>query len=79
MEVRLTTTLEVPYPVQDVTGTVVSIEFDKSDRAVQERNMKDSMWENLKPEILLQRLPTAVLIKLDDCKQLFLLAQPCPD
>ena len=28
MEVRLTTTLEVPYAVKDVTGTVVSIEFD---------------------------------------------------
>ena len=77
MEVRLTTTIEVPYAVQDATGTVISIEFDRSDTAVHEHNLKDPVLQNLKPEILLQKLPTAVLIKLHDCKQFFLPAQPC--
>ena len=77
MEVRLTTTLEVPYAVQDATGTVISIEVDHNDAAVHEHNLKDPVLQNLKPEILLHKLPTAVLIKLHDCKQFFLPAQPC--
>ena len=48
MEVRLTTTLEVPYAVQDATGTVISIEFDDSDAAVHEHNLKDPVLQNLK-------------------------------
>ena len=60
MEVRLTTTIEVPYAVQDATGTVISIEFDHSDAAVHEHNLKDPVLQNLKPEILLQKLPTAL-------------------
>ena len=31
MEVRLTTTLEVPFAVQDATGTVVEIQVDKNE------------------------------------------------
>ena len=48
MEVRLTTTLEVPYAVQDATGTVISIEFDHSDAAMREHNLKDPVLQNLK-------------------------------
>ena len=37
MEVRLTTTLEVPFAVQDATGTVVEIQFDKSEPYLKHR------------------------------------------
>ena len=50
MEVRLTTTLEVPYAVQDATGTVISIEFGHSGTAVEEHNLRDPVLQNLKPE-----------------------------
>ena len=68
MEVRLTTTLDVPFAVQDATGTVVEIQF-----------VNKSVLLNLEPEVLLPTLPTAVLIKLDGCKQIFLPVQPCAD
>ena len=35
------------------------------------------MLESLKPEELLNSLPLAVLIKLHDCKHVFLPVQPC--
>ena len=56
----MTTTLEVPYAVEDATGKVVIIEFDHSDAAMHEHNLKDPVLQNLKPEILLHSLPTAV-------------------
>ena len=37
------------------------------------------MLESLPPEILLHKLPVAVLIKLHDCKHVFLPVQPCAD
>ena len=69
MEVRLTTTLDMPYAVQDATGNVVEIHFAK----------KEAVLQNLEPEVILKELPTAVLIKLHDCKHIFLPAQPCAD
>ena len=75
MEVRLTTTLEVPFAVQDATGTVVEIQFDKSEPYLKHR--REPELQNLEPEILLHTLPTAVLIKLHGCKQIFLPVQPC--
>ena len=72
MEVRLTTTLEMPFAVQDATGTVVEIQFDKS-----EPHLKHV--RNLEPEILLEKLPTAVLIKLHGCRQIFLPFQACAE
>ena len=77
MEVRLTTTLEVPFAVQDATGTVVEIQVDKNEPYLKHR--REPELQNLEPEILLEKLPTAVLIKLHGCKQIFLPVQPCAD
>ena len=58
MEVRLTTTLANPWAVQDATATVLEIHGD-------DRNMNS-------PEILLDELPPAVLVRLHDCEHVFL-------
>jgi len=67
MEVRLTTTLDVPYAVQDATGTVLEITFASD----------DAHRRTGAPEILLNALPVSVLIKLHDCEHVFLPLQPC--
>ena len=79
MEVRLTTTLDVPWAVQDATATVLEIKF--ADNAAQARyhSTRGAVLESLPPEILLQSLPIAVLIKLHDCKHVFLPVQLCAD
>jgi hypothetical protein len=66
MEVRLTTTLAYPWAVQDATGTVLEIQADRDYR------------EDL-PEILLQELPIAVIVRLHDCEHVFLPSKPCLD
>ena len=79
MEVRLTTTLDVPWAVQDATATV--LEIQSADNAAQacHHSTRDAVLESLQPEILLHSLPIAVLIKLHDCKHVFLPVQPCAD
>ena len=73
MQVRLTTTLEMPYAVQDATATVLEIEFaDAEDRT------RGPLLESLEPEKLL-KAPPVVLIKLHDCKHVFLPVHPCAD
>ena len=59
MEVRLTTTLEIPWAVQDATGTVLDIQTD--------RDYREDM-----PEIRLEELPIAVVIRLHNCEHVFL-------
>ena len=77
MEVRLTTTLEMPYAVQDATATVLEIEFDKPDEHRRQNTTGSAVLESLEPEALLNSLPVAVLIKLHDCKHVFLPVTPC--
>ena len=77
MEVRLTTTLDMPYAVQDATATVLEIQF--SDQETEQRTRRGAVLESLEPEELLNSLPFAVLIKLHDCKHVFLPVQPCAD
>ena len=79
MEVRLTTTLEMPYAVQDATGTVLDIhEADNGAEANQHRRKVPGL-ESFQPEILLDALPVAVLVKLHDCQHVFLPVQPCAE
>ena len=59
MEMRLTTTLAIPWAVQDATGTVLEIQTNRDYR------------EDL-PEIRLEELPVAVIIRLHDCEHVFL-------
>ena len=63
--------------LQDATGTVVEIQVDKNEPYLKHR--REPELQNLEPEILLEKLPTAVLIKLHGCKQIFLPVQPCAD
>ena len=73
MEVRLTTTLEMPYAIQDALGTVLEIQYAQHD-AVAQQYMSSVVPD---AEILLEQLPTAVLIRLHDCKHVFLPCLPC--
>ena len=79
MEVRLTTTLDMPYAVQDATATVLEIQVADIDEHTLQHRRRGAVLESLKPEILLNSLPVAVLIKLHDCKHVFLPVQPCAD
>ena len=79
MEVRLTTTLDVPYAVQDATATVLEIKCDDNDAEARKRTRKAAALESLPGEILLDMLPTAVLVKLHDCTDIFLPVPACAD
>ena len=79
MEVRPTLTLDTPYAVQDATATVLEIQVAQKDEGKFQRRRKGAVLESLEPEVLLDSLPVAVLIKLHDCQHLFLPVQPCAD
>ena len=78
MKIRLTTTLEMPYAVQDATGTVLEINFAENDAQARRHRRTGAALQSLQSELLLDSLPTAVLVKLDDCTHVFLPVQPCP-
>ena len=73
MEVRLTTTLDQPYAVQDATATVLEIHYAEHDAAAQQYMRSAAQPE----EVLLDQLPVAVLVRLHDCKHVFLPCEPC--
>ena len=73
MEVRLTTTLDQPYAVQDATATVLEIREAEHDAAAQQYMRSAAQPE----EVLLDQLPVAVLVRLHDCKHVFLPCEPC--
>jgi hypothetical protein len=73
MQIRLTTTLEMPWAVQDATGTVLEIQWASDDQEAK-RYMASASPD---PEILLQKLPLAVLVRLDECDHFFLPCEPC--
>ena len=70
MRVRLTTTLDPPWAVQDVGATVVGIEYDP--RETQGTG-------SLPGEVLLAFMPLAVYVCLDDCSIIFLDAGSAQD
>ena len=75
MEVRLTTTLDMPYAVQDAIATVLEIVWDSNDASASLFNRSVE-----KPaEIMLDHLPHAVIVRLHDCKQSFLPCAPCDE
>ena len=77
MEVRLTTTLDMPYAVQDATGTVLEIHFAADEDQARWQSRAGAVLESPPPEVLLRKLLVAVLIKLHGCEQVFLPVQPC--
>ena len=72
MHVRLTTTLEQPYAVQDASATVLELCFDSNDAQAQ-RHLRGGT----DIDVLLECLPTAVLVRLHGCKHVFLPVRPC--
>ena len=79
MEVRLTTTLEIHYAIQDATATVLEIQVADNDAQAQQCRRRAAALESLQPEVLLELLPVVVLVKLRDCKHAFLPVQACSD
>ena len=77
MEVRLTTTLDMPYAVQDATATVLEVQCSDNDAAARQHGRRGAALESLPAELLLDLLPDAVLVKLHDCKHVFLPAPAC--
>ena len=75
MEVRLTTTLEMPYAVQDATATVLEIHFANNEDQVVQRGSTGAVLESLPPEILLASRPVAILVKLHDCEHVLFFCQ----
>jgi len=73
MRMRLTTTLEMPYAVQDILCTVKGIEFDPCDSAAK----ACARMAQPPGEVLLDSLPLAIYVKLDDCDHTFLPCPPC--
>ena len=69
MEIRLTNTVEAPEVVTDSTGTVIGIDFDPADAGAVLQS--DAV-------IILQKLPLAVTVKLDNVTTEFLPPIPCP-
>ena len=69
-EVRLTTTPDRPYAVQDATATVLELDFADDDDSSHSANSAE-------PEIVVHKLPVACLIKLHDCEHVFLPVPPC--
>ena len=49
MQVRLTTTLEMPYAVQDATATVLEIQFADSDEKARGHRRSGAVLESLEP------------------------------
>ena len=54
MQVRLTTTLQMPYAVQDATGTVLEIWFAHDDEEANRSKKGIAASQSLPPEVLLQ-------------------------
>ena len=73
MEVRLLTTLDPGWAVQDSTGTVLELQWDEHDKQLQ-KHSKNALPD---AEVLLNQMPIAVLVKLHDCEHVFLPVEPC--
>ena len=74
MRMRLTTTIQQPFAVQDVECTVCGIEPDPLDTHLQTRLRVGSGSIG---EFCCHRMPKAVYVKLDDCDDSFLPPAPC--
>ena len=75
MEVRLTTTLDMPCAVQGALGTVLEIVWANNDASASALNRS----VETPAEIMLDHMPVAVIVRLHDCKQTFLPCGPCDE
>ena len=74
MRVRLTTTIQQPFAVQDVEGTVVGFDPDPADTSLQARLLSTSAHM---AEWNCKLLPKAIYVKLDECDFVFLPPGTC--
>ena len=77
MRVRLTTTIQQPFAVQDVEGTVVGFDPDPADHATKSRLRSPATWHAA--EFACPMLPKAIYVKLDDCELQLLPSASCPE
>ena len=63
MRTKFSTTLQQPFAVQDVEGTVVGFEPDDTDH-----DTKAAMdAQHCHGEVVCQYMPRAIYVKIDDC------------
>jgi len=75
MRVRLTTTIQQPFAVQDVEGTVVGFDPDPADFGAKARLRSPS--RSHAGEFVCRLMPKAIYVKLDDCDLQLLPPMPC--
>ena len=66
MRVRLSTTIQQPFAVQDVEGTVVGFDADPADSTTKARLHFPATSHTA--EFVCSLMPTAIYVKLDDCE-----------
>eukprot|EP00959_Pyramimonas_sp_CCMP1952_P375125 7856180-Pyramimonas_sp.AAC.1 len=77
MRVRLTTTIQQPFAVQDVEGTVVGFDLDPADLATETKLRSPSASHTA--EFACPLMPKAIYVKLDDCDLQPLPPTMCPE
>ena len=73
MRMKFTTTLQQPFAVQDVEGTVVGFEPDDKDHDA--KAAIDA--QHCQGEHVCAFMPKAIYVEIDDCNHHFLPAAPC--
>ena len=77
MRVRLTTTIQQPFAVQDVEGTVVGFDPDPADLTT--KNRLRSPAASHTAEFACPLMPKAIYVKLDECDLQLLPPAVCPE
>jgi hypothetical protein len=77
MRVRLTTTIQQPFAVQDVEGTVVGFDPDPADLATRTRLRSSAASHTA--EFACSLMPKAIYVKLDECDLPLLPPAACPE
>ena len=77
MRVRLTTTIQQPFAVQDVEGTVVGFDPDPADLTTKTRLRSPSASHTA--EFACPLMPKAIYVKLDECDIQLLPPAVCPE
>ena len=75
--IRLTTTIQQPFAVQDVEGKVVGFDPDPADSTTRARLM--SAASSHEGNFVCPYMPKAIYVKLDECKLQLLPPVPCPE
>lgn len=77
MRVRLTTTIQQPFAVQDVEGTVVGFDPDPADSITKARLRSPATSHA--GDFACPLMPKAIYVKLDDCELQLLPHAQCPE